>query len=36
MGLAIDERQAFVNMLAARIDEENQAWETLTEEWKRG
>jgi len=36
MGLAVDERKAFVGLLADRIDEDNRAWESLTERLKRG
>ncbi len=36
MELAVGERQAFVRMLAERIDEDNRAWETLTDRLKRG
>jgi hypothetical protein len=36
MELAVGERQAFVRMLAERIDEDNRAWETMTDRLKRG
>jgi hypothetical protein len=36
MELAVGERQAFVQMLAEKIDEDNRVWETLAERLKRG
>ena len=36
MALTVDERRAFVKMLADRIEKDNRAWEDLTSHLKRG
>jgi hypothetical protein len=36
MGLDVGERRAYVRMLAQRIEEENQAFEALSERLRRG
>jgi len=35
MALTVDERRAFVEMLADRIEEDNRIWEDLTKRFKR-
>jgi hypothetical protein len=36
MGLDLDERRSYVQMLAQRVEEENQAFEALSEQLRRG
>jgi len=36
MALTVDERRAFVGMLADRIEEDNRTWEDLNNRLRRG